>query len=49
VLSLIAEDNGGNTLVERRSGERHSVDWTFLCKNNWKKMMEKRSKRLKIA
>jgi hypothetical protein len=37
------------TLWWRRSGERHSVDWTFLCKNNWKKTMKKRSKRLKIT
>jgi hypothetical protein len=36
------------TLWWRRSGERLTVDWPFLCKNNWKKTIKKRSKGLKI-
>jgi hypothetical protein len=43
VLSLIAEVNGENTLVEEKWGkEFHGLDLP-LCKNYWKKMMGKRS------
>jgi hypothetical protein len=45
----IALINIQNDTKRRKSRERHSMDWTFPYKNNWKKMMKKRRKRLKIT
>jgi hypothetical protein len=49
ILKILKLLLGGNTLVEEKQGKAFRVDWTFLCKNNWKKMMKQRSERLKIT